>query len=195
MCGRVRALFWPAGCSPAMRVRARPRRWISPDWQCRRVCERRRSQTNCARLPPCLPDVGSFRRMPLPVEASGVSSSHMNEQANWRRAFEMIGPDTLRLRLEMRRGEYSGEYGRAAEKWLLEKKAEADRADAERFNTIRSWTITAAIAGAVAASRRSLTVPPTVVIRVCFTPRFAHRDPQPVASFRAPMSIETGLND
>jgi hypothetical protein len=50
-----------------------------------------------------------------------------SELENWHKAFEMHGPETLRLRMEMRRGEYDGAYGRAAEEWLLEKKAQSDR--------------------------------------------------------------------
>jgi hypothetical protein len=73
------------------------------------------------------------------------------ELENWHKAFEMIGPDTLRLRMETRRGEYDGEYGRAAEEWLLKKKAESDRLEAARFRAIKRWTIIAAIAGVVAA--------------------------------------------
>jgi hypothetical protein len=70
---------------------------------------------------------------------------------NWHKAFEMIGPETLRLRMEMRRGEYDGAYGRAAEEWLLKKKAEFDRLEAACFRTMKRWTVIAAIAGIVAA--------------------------------------------
>jgi hypothetical protein len=74
-----------------------------------------------------------------------------SELENWHKAFEMIGPDTLRLRLEMRRAEYDGAYGRAAEEWLLKKKAESDRLEAARFKIIKRWTVAAAIAGIIAA--------------------------------------------
>jgi hypothetical protein len=73
------------------------------------------------------------------------------ERESWRKAFAMIGPETLRLRLETRRGEYTGEYAREAEKWLLEKDAEAAAMDRRRFSTIRFWTIIAAVAGVIAA--------------------------------------------
>jgi hypothetical protein len=43
-----------------------------------------------------------------------------DERESWRKAFEALGPQQLRLRLEHRRGEYDGEYGREAERWLLE---------------------------------------------------------------------------
>jgi len=51
---------------------------------------------------------------------------------NWHKAFEMIGPEMLRLRMELRRGEYDGAYGRAAEEWLLKKKAGWDRSRSRR---------------------------------------------------------------
>jgi len=59
-----------------------------------------------------------------------------SEQENWQKSFEMIGPATLRLRLEHRRSEYSGEYGRCAEQWLLDKEAEAATTERERFSVI-----------------------------------------------------------
>jgi hypothetical protein len=70
---------------------------------------------------------------------------------NWHKVFEMIGPDTLRLRMEMRRAEYDGAYGRAAEEWLLKKKVEADWLEEARFRTMKRWTVVAATAGIVAA--------------------------------------------
>jgi hypothetical protein len=74
-----------------------------------------------------------------------------SERESWRRAFEMIGPEQLRLRLEFRRSEYSGEYGQEAERWLSEKAAEAARIERERFAVIRSWAIIAGVAGIAAA--------------------------------------------
>lgn len=73
-----------------------------------------------------------------------------DERQSWRRAFEMLGPEQLRLRLEFRRGEYSGEYGREAEKWLLEMDAKAATIELERFKTIRLWAIIAGVAGVAA---------------------------------------------
>jgi hypothetical protein len=73
------------------------------------------------------------------------------ERASWRKAFEMIGPETLRLRLENRPTHFPPEYARQAELWLLEKDAEVRIVETRRFNTIRLWTIAAAVAGAVAA--------------------------------------------
>ena len=74
-----------------------------------------------------------------------------DERQSWRKAFEMLGPQQLRLRLELRRGEYSGEYGREAELWLLEKEAEAAVIERERFETVRRWAMIAGVAGIVAA--------------------------------------------
>ena len=73
------------------------------------------------------------------------------QEAQWCKAFEMIGPETLRLRLEHRRNEYHGEYGRAAEVWLLEKDAEATALDRKRFRKILGWAITAGVAGILGA--------------------------------------------
>jgi hypothetical protein len=74
-----------------------------------------------------------------------------SERANWRKAFEKIGPETLRLRLEHRRAEYAGEYAREAEIWLLEKDAERAAVELRRFKTIRVWTIVAGVGGGIAA--------------------------------------------
>jgi hypothetical protein len=75
----------------------------------------------------------------------------INEHLSWRKAFEAIGPDTLRLRLEHRRAEFSNEYAREAEVWLLEKDAEKAAVELRRFKIIRLWTIVAGVAGGVAA--------------------------------------------
>jgi hypothetical protein len=81
-----------------------------------------------------------------------------DERQNWRKAFEMLGPEQLRLRLELRRNEYTGDYGREAEMWLFEKAAEAAAIERERFQKILLWAIiggvaaiVAAVAGAIAA--------------------------------------------
>lgn len=74
-----------------------------------------------------------------------------NERQSWRKAFEAIGPTQLRLRLEHRRAEFSNEYTREAEVWLLEKDAENAAIELKRFKIIRRWTIIAGIAGIFAA--------------------------------------------
>jgi hypothetical protein len=74
-----------------------------------------------------------------------------SELENWHKTFEMLGPETLRLRMEMRRGEYDGAYGRAAEEWLLEQKAQSDRLEEARYRTIKHWTVIAGVGGAIAA--------------------------------------------
>jgi hypothetical protein len=74
-----------------------------------------------------------------------------DERQNWRKAFEMLGPEQLRLRLEYRRNEYTGDYGREAEKWLFEKAAEAAAIDRDRFRTIRRWSIIGGVAAVIAA--------------------------------------------
>ena len=63
------------------------------------------------------------------------------DRENRRKAFEMIGRETLRLRLEHRRNEYDGEYGREAEIWLLEKDAEAVAIERQRFQKVLRWAM------------------------------------------------------
>lgn len=75
----------------------------------------------------------------------------MTDEGNWRKDFEMIGSETLRLRLEFRRDEFTTQYARAAELWLLERDAAAARIETSRFNAIKRWTIVAAVAGIIAA--------------------------------------------
>jgi hypothetical protein len=84
------------------------------------------------------------------------------EKQNWRRAFEMIGPETLRLRLEHRRNEYANEYGREAELWLLEQDAKAAALEHDRFRTIRFWAIVGGVTGAVAAVAACIAAWPVV---------------------------------
>jgi hypothetical protein len=74
-----------------------------------------------------------------------------DERQSWRKAFEMIGPAQLRLRLEHRRLEMRPDYAREAEVWLLEKDAEAAAVERKRYETIRSWAIIAGIADVLAA--------------------------------------------
>ncbi len=74
-----------------------------------------------------------------------------DERQSWRKAFEMIGPEQLRLRLEHRRNEFAPDYAREAEIWLLEKGAEAAAIERQRFQTIRTWAMIAGIAGVLAA--------------------------------------------
>ncbi len=74
-----------------------------------------------------------------------------DEERSWRNEFAMIGPGTLRMRLEHRRGELSDAYAHFAEQWLWEQQRATDLRETTRFKTIKRWTVTAAIAGIVAA--------------------------------------------
>jgi len=74
-----------------------------------------------------------------------------DERQNWRKAFEMTGPDLMKLRLESRRNEFSPAYTREAEIWLLEKDAEKNAIELSRFRIIRRWAIVAGVAAIVAA--------------------------------------------
>ena len=87
-----------------------------------------------------------------------------DERANWRKAFEMIGPAQLRLRLEHRRSEFAPDYAREAETWLLEQDAEATATERKRFQTIRCWTVVAGIASILAAIAAWITAWPIVKV-------------------------------
>jgi hypothetical protein len=58
----------------------------------------------------------TIRRL-VEIGPEGQEKPMINERLNWRKAFEKIGPETLRLRLEHRRAEFPVEYAREAEAW------------------------------------------------------------------------------
>ncbi len=66
---------------------------------------------------------------------------------DYRKGFEQLGPDTLRLRIGDRHAGYQGEQLRQAETWLKEH----DEAVARRELINRRWMIAGAIAAIVAA--------------------------------------------
>lgn len=74
-----------------------------------------------------------------------------DETKTWHKAFEMIGPETLRLRLEARRNEFSPEYTRAAEIWILEQEANKAALEARRYRKVLGWARIAGWAGIVGA--------------------------------------------
>jgi hypothetical protein len=73
-----------------------------------------------------------------------------------------LGPEQLRLRLEYRRNEYTGDYGREAEMWLFEKAAEAAAIERKRFQIIRLWSIIGGVAAVVAAITGLITAWPVI---------------------------------
>jgi hypothetical protein len=73
------------------------------------------------------------------------------QEAQWRKAFEKIGPDTLRLKLATTDVTLPTEYIRCAEAWILEKDAEKTALESERYHKLSRWAITAGIAGILAA--------------------------------------------
>jgi hypothetical protein len=75
----------------------------------------------------------------------------IDERQRWREAFEKLGPEQLRLRIEHRPNEYAGDYCREAEKWLLEKATEAAAIERKRFETVRRWAVIGGVAAVVAA--------------------------------------------
>jgi hypothetical protein len=84
------------------------------------------------------------------------------EEDNWRKAFEMIGPDQLRLRVESRRAEFSPQYARAAEVWILEQAAKKDALERSRFQRILGWSIAGFVAALVAAIAAAVSALPVV---------------------------------
>jgi len=84
------------------------------------------------------------------------------EEESWQKAFEMIGPDQLRLRLESRRPEFSPQYARAAETWILEQDAKKAALEASRYRKILGWTIAGFFVALVAAIAAIVSAMPVV---------------------------------
>ena len=78
-----------------------------------------------------------------------VASDH--ERASWRKTFEQVEPEMLRLRIANR--VMSDEYRREAEAWLREQDAAADRREESRSQTRLLTLIAAAMTLAAAAIR------------------------------------------
>jgi hypothetical protein len=74
-----------------------------------------------------------------------------NERPDYRKGFEALGREQLRLRIEHRPNEYAGEIGREAERWLHEQDAKAAAIEHSRFRTIRFWAVIGGVTGALAA--------------------------------------------
>ncbi len=81
-----------------------------------------------------------------------------DEERGWRKAFEMIGSDMLRMQLVQGQVGLTEPYGRCALQWLREQQAATDLRETMRFETIRRWTVTAALAGIVAAVTGALLI-------------------------------------
>ncbi|MGA3064661.1 MAG: hypothetical protein ABSD90_15820 [Methylocystis sp.] len=63
----------------------------------------------------------------------------------------MIGPDQLRLRIEIRRAEISDQYARAAEAWIMEQEAKKAALEAGRYRKVLGWTIAGFVVALIAA--------------------------------------------
>jgi hypothetical protein len=74
-----------------------------------------------------------------------------DQRPDWHRAFEKIGPDSVRLRLETRRNEMPPAYAKEAEHWLNEQDADAEDRYDRRYKMMRLWTIIAAVSGIIGA--------------------------------------------
>ena len=84
------------------------------------------------------------------------------DEENWRKEFERIGPDQLRLRLEYRRQELPAQYARAAEAWILKEDAKKAVLEASRYRTILGWTITGVLVALAAAFAAAISAAPVV---------------------------------
>ena len=85
-----------------------------------------------------------------------------DEKKNWRKAFEMVGPDTLRLKLATSNVTLATEYIRCAEKWILEKEAEKAAVESKGFHKILGWTIAGTLAAIIAAVAAIISAWPVV---------------------------------
>ena len=85
------------------------------------------------------------------------------EQESWRKAFEMIGPDQLRLRLEARRDEIPLPYARAAEAWISQQDAKKAALEASRYRKILGWIIAGFCVAFVAALAVVISAIPVVL--------------------------------
>jgi hypothetical protein len=74
------------------------------------------------------------------------------QETNWRKAFEIIGSETLRLRLKSRPTEFSPYYARAAQIWLLEQDANKKALQAQLNGEILVWTIVGTLVAMFAAA-------------------------------------------
>jgi hypothetical protein len=84
------------------------------------------------------------------------------EEENWRKEFERIGPDQLRLRLESRRLELPDQYARAAEAFILREDAKKEALEASRYRQILGWTIAGFFVALVAAVAAVVSAMPAV---------------------------------
>jgi len=71
------------------------------------------------------------------------------ERQNWRKAFKLLGRETLRLQLV--RNDFAGEYRDEAIKWLREEDDKADAIERRKYWTMLIVTGIAAIAALIAA--------------------------------------------
>ena len=74
-----------------------------------------------------------------------------DQETQWRKEFEMVGPDTLRFNLAATPASFPTELKRCAEAWILEKEAEKAAIETKRFRKILGWTIAGTLAAFVAA--------------------------------------------
>ena len=98
----------------------------------------------------------------LRLHSGSLELMTSSEQEGWRKAFEMIGPDQLRLRLEARRDEFPPQYARAAEAWILQQDAKKAALEASRYRKILGWTMAGFFVALVAALAAAISAIPVV---------------------------------
>jgi hypothetical protein len=81
-----------------------------------------------------------------------------DQRATWRKEFEQLGAQTVRLRIANPWSAMSDECRREGELWLHDEDVAAEARDDARYRTIRCWTIAAAIAGGIAAATGIITL-------------------------------------
>lgn len=81
-----------------------------------------------------------------------VKTMSEQQETDWRKAFEILGPETLRLRLKSRPTEFSPYYARAAQIWLLEQQANKKALEAQRNGKILVGTIVGTVVAMFAAA-------------------------------------------
>jgi hypothetical protein len=75
-----------------------------------------------------------------------------SEEENWRKGFEKVGAETLRLKIATSNVTLADPYLRCAHEWILEKEVENAAEERRRFHKTLGWTIVGAFAAIIAAA-------------------------------------------
>src|SRR5262245_37425892 len=88
-----------------------------------------------------------FKARLATLEELETRTTTVSDEQQWRKSFEKIGPDLLRLELATSKQTFPDNYLRCAHEWMLDKEAEKAALETSRFR----WTVVGAIAAIVAA--------------------------------------------